>query len=321
MFQVSEPVLRAWQPPRTSPSPSMPAARRPSRYAPRPGWRSPSGRASRRQRSIRHTRNRTDREVRRHVDPQDPIWRCSAPARADRCWRRSAVKVRLTPVIAVSGARRDRPQRAFSGRWSDDPGDGDGGEKRRGRAAHHATQRSGSISGRRRAGSRCIGGFRRPSRKATTSASSSWCGRVDRRRSMASFSGLPCGTVASWSSPRRHPPPPGSGRSAGSPPLQSLEIAAAVPALVVVVDAGAHELDIGNVADDGIAERHVLLERGDTRRRSAWPACAGCVGDPILPTSWSRPARCGVSSRSSSRPSLPARNVRVARDVLGCRLV
>ena len=43
-------------------------------------------------------------------------------------------------------------------------------------------------------------------------------------------------------------------------PLKALEVAASVPAFVVMTDAGAHCLEVRQIANDGIAQRDVLLE-------------------------------------------------------------
>ena len=45
-----------------------------------------------------------------------------------------------------------------------------------------------------------------------------------------------------------------------SSPRERVEVAAAVPALVVVADAGADLVDVGQVADDEVAQRDVLLD-------------------------------------------------------------
>ena len=74
-------------------------------------------------------------------------------------------------------------------------------------------------------------------------------------------------------------------------PARSVEVALAVPALVVVADAGPDDLDVRQVADDHVAERDVLLDDRVLGLGQLARACAGSwSGMPILPTSWSRPA-------------------------------
>ena len=88
---------------------------------------------------------------------------------------------------------------------------------------------------------------------------------------------------------------------------QPVEIAGAIPALVVVPNAGPDDVDVGQVADDQVAERDVLLDDpvlllGQARRLAQDPS-----GIPILPTSWSRPATRMVATVSGSSPSRSAR--------------
>ena len=80
-------------------------------------------------------------------------------------------------------------------------------------------------------------------------------------------------------------------------------------------------LDVGQVADDQVAQRDVLLDDRRTPRRSACRACAGSRrGSPILPTSWSSPATRIVATSSGARPSRSAEEHAVASDVLGMPL-
>ena len=57
---------------------------------------------------------------------------------------------------------------------------------------------------------------------------------------------------------------------------QAIEVPVAVPSLVVMADAVPDDVDVGQVADDQVAERDVLLDDRASRRRSASRACAGC---------------------------------------------
>ena len=90
---------------------------------------------------------------------------------------------------------------------------------------------------------------------------------------------------------------------------------------MVVADAGPDEVDVGQVADDQVAERDVLLDDRRTRPSVSVPGLRRMPsGMPILPTSWRRPATLDRRDELRVEPEPLGEEDAVAGDVLGVAL-
>ena len=101
---------------------------------------------------------------------------------------------------------------------------------------------------------------------------------------------------------------------------QAVEVAVAVPALVVMPDAGPDDLDVGQVADDEVAERDVLLDDVVLVLGQACRACGGCGPGRRSCRRRGGGRRRGSWRRSRLEAEPPAEEDAVAGDILGVLL-
>ena len=209
------------------------------------------------------------------------------------------------------GAGDDRAQREARGREPDP------------RPTGHATRRDGSHRSRP-ASSPGIGAsasVSSPVTNATTSRSSSWVpdGVLEAAQRLGHVERL-----AVWAGRRHrrervgHREDPADQRDVVAG--EAVEIAATVDPLVVVPDAGSHGVDVGDVADDHVAERDVLLHDLELLVGQLAGLAQHLVGDADL-------ADVVEQARDPDRLELRGRDVdppgeeqRVAGDVLGVAL-
>ena len=271
----------------------------------------------------RNDRNRRDRERRRHID-LDAGHFIAASAAADVLH----VQSHRDRHADRGNERRpgERPEARCERDAREQTDEQDGKDRSRGaracRADRHATRGVHRARSRRRPGQRRVIGRLDPVDERADE------GRVELApgRVLEPVQRLPDVERLAVRPRRRHRrervadrEDPGDQRDvlAGEP----VEVAVAVPALVVVADPGPDELDVGQVADDRVAQRDVLLDDRVLGVGQLAGLAQDRVGDADLADVVEQPGESGSSRRAPRSGADPlGEEDAVAGDVLGVAL-